>query len=501
MSESYRQILRSSSIMGSAQALAYLIGLIRIKAVAVLLGPAGVGLLSLYTSALALIGTVSALGLSHSSVREVAQAHGQDDAQQVTRTVYTLRRACWVTGLLGWGLAWALAQPISQWLMGAPERAGAIAVLGFTLLLGAINAGQVALLQGLRRIGSLARVSVGSVLVSSAVAVAVYSWLGERGIVPVIIATSAITLAFSYAHSSRIVLVPVNVTWGETVHGTRRLVKLGAAFMWSGLLGTGMDMLTRSLITRQIGLEAAGIYQAAWALSGLFAAFILDAMGADFYPRLAAVIDDHDQANRSVNEQTEIGILLALPGLVAMTVFASELLRLFYSDKFVAGTSVLSWLVASVFARVISWPMGFILYAKGASSLYFAAETMFFVVQGSLLYMLLGRFGIEGAAYASVVTQVVVMTTMLVLGRRLIGFKWSRSVCRLLLLCLGLVITGVLLNQWANFWGRLLAGAALFLCSLLVSIHGLTQRLGPDHKISRIVHAVPGFRRMAVVSK
>lgn len=39
-------------------------------------------------------------------------------------------------------------------------------------------------------------------------------------------------------------------------------------------------------------LDAAEIYQAALALSGLFAGFVLGAMGTDFYPRLTSMIHD-----------------------------------------------------------------------------------------------------------------------------------------------------------------------------------------------------------------
>ena len=45
--KSYRDILRSTSIMGGAQGLNYLVALVRVKLIAVLLGPAGVGLVSL----------------------------------------------------------------------------------------------------------------------------------------------------------------------------------------------------------------------------------------------------------------------------------------------------------------------------------------------------------------------------------------------------------------------------------------------------------------------
>jgi hypothetical protein len=107
--------------MGGAQALNYLVGMVRVKIIAVLLGPAGVGLIGLYSSAVGLVGTVTSLGIASSGVREVALAHGQDDPQAVARTVKVLRRACWATGLLGWALSAAAggaAQPMGVWRHG-----------------------------------------------------------------------------------------------------------------------------------------------------------------------------------------------------------------------------------------------------------------------------------------------------------------------------------------------------------------------------------------------
>ena len=79
----------------------YLIGLLRVKIVAVLLGPTGQGLLGLYTSAMGFIGTVSGLGVGGSSVREVVLAFGRDDAVEAARTIRILRAR-----LLGDGMPW-----------------------------------------------------------------------------------------------------------------------------------------------------------------------------------------------------------------------------------------------------------------------------------------------------------------------------------------------------------------------------------------------------------
>src|SRR5436853_6065858 len=56
---SYSQILKSSSIVGGAQVATLLLGMARIKGVALLIGPAGIGEVSLLVSATQLLANVS----------------------------------------------------------------------------------------------------------------------------------------------------------------------------------------------------------------------------------------------------------------------------------------------------------------------------------------------------------------------------------------------------------------------------------------------------------
>lgn len=480
--------------MGGAQAVNYLVALLRVKIVAVLLGPSGVGLVSLYSSAMTLVGSLTGFGIGSSGVRAVADAYGRDDSIAAARMVQVLRRACWVTGFLGWAVSVALAVPISRWMTGSTAHAWAVAVLGSTLLVGAITGGQMALLQGLRRIGDIARANVAAAVLNTLVAIALYGWLGERGIVPVLIVSALGSLVLSHWFASRIQIEHVDLSWRETLAGAAPLIGLGVAFMWSGLLTAGLDMFTRTLISRQLGVDAAGIYQAAWALSGMFAAFILQAMGADFYPRLTMVIEDHATAVRTVNEQTEIGILLAAPGLLGTLAFAPWVVFLLYSSAFSAASEVLPWMILGIFGRVLSWPMGYILLAMGASRRYMATETVFLALQGLLMWLLIPRFGVMGAAYGFALTYLVYTLAIRVVSRHLIGFRWAADVLRLMVISAGLVLFGfasnVLLSEpWRTLLGSLVCGVGC-----LVSLRGLTKRLGPEHRMTRWAARVPGSR-------
>lgn len=478
--------------MGGANGLNYLVALLRVKIIAVLLGPAGVGLVSLYVSAIGLVGTVSGLGIANSGVREVALAFSQQNPIAAARTVRILRRACWATGLLGWALAAAMAPLLSTWVSGSTEHAFAIALLGVTLVLGAVSSGQTALLQGVRRIGDIARANVAAMLFNTGVAIALYAWLGPRGIVPVLVATAAVSLAVSWWFARRVRVEPVALSWPDTFAGARRLAGLGMAFMWSGLLTAGLDMATRSLITRYLGIDAAGIYQAAWALSGMFAGFILSAMGTDFYPRLTSVIHDHKIASNTVNEQTEIGILLALPGLLGTLAFAPWIMEVFYTKQFLSGSALLPWLVLGIFGRVVSWPLGFIQLAKGASRWFIVTETIFVGFQLGMLLWTLPRFGLVGVAYTFAITYFLYTLAMLCVGKALIGFKWSSEVKKLLMVSGFFVLVSLGVRLAMPGWAGMLAGGTVALAGGILSLRGLAARLGADSRFCKLVCKVPG---------
>lgn len=491
---SYGQILRSSSIVGGAQAVNYLIGLVRTKLVAVLLGPSGVGLVGLYQATTGLVATVSGLGIGQSGVREVAEAQGSGDASRVARTVKTLRRACWFTGVLGWLLTAALAYPLSQWTFGSGERAVAVAFLGCSLLFTAISGGQTALLQGIRRIGDLARINVLSTALGTVVAVALYAWLGERGIVPVLIATAVLQLACSWWFARRVAVAPVALSWAATAASARRLLGLGLAFSWAALLAALVGLAVRALIVRDLGLDANGIYQAAWGLSGAFAGFVLGAMGTDFYPRLTAAVGNHPEANRLVNEQTEVGVLLALPGLIGTLVFAPWVMQIFYSAKFVSGAELLPWFVLGIFGRVVSFPMGYVLLAKGASGWFALSETIASGLLLALSLVLLRTHGLVGTAYAFAILYGFHCLGMAWVSHHLTGFRWSRSALRILGLALLLVVAGLATQHWLPPALCLAVGAVLTAVSGLASLRGIAARLGCHHRLVRAVCRIPGGR-------
>jgi PST family polysaccharide transporter len=205
------------------------------------------------------------------------------------------------------------------------------------------------------------------------------------------------------------------------------LLRLGVVFMASGLLTFGAAYVIRVIVLEQGGVAAAGLYQAAWALGGLYAGFILQAMGTDFYPRLTASAHDHPECNRLVNEQAEISVLLAGPGLIATLSLAPLLMSWFYSAQFDAAGDLLRWICLGMMLRIVAWPMGFIVVAKGAQTIFFWTEVAATVVHVGLAWLLVAKLGTLGAGVAFFGLYVWHTLLIYLIVRRLTGFRWSAA--------------------------------------------------------------------------
>ena len=91
---SHREVFRSSAIIGGASVINMVIGIVKVKVLAVLLGPAGIGLMGLYQNIMGMASTLAGCGMGSSGVRQLAAS--ADEAE----TLSIVRRALWLGNLM-----------------------------------------------------------------------------------------------------------------------------------------------------------------------------------------------------------------------------------------------------------------------------------------------------------------------------------------------------------------------------------------------------------------
>lgn len=421
----YRKIFKSTALIGGTQVITILVGIIRTKVLAILLGPTGVGLVGLYQATTDLIGIAVGFGIPRSGVRQIAVANGTEDEEKIALSSITLRRLTLGTGLLGMLVILLFCNPLSKITFGNYQYGWGIAIVSLVVLFNGIATGQMALLQGMRKLKDMAKCQILGALFGTIMSVLiVYAW-GERAIVWFLVAISAFGVLTTWWYSRKLPIKTSQISTRHMIVEARVLVKTGFAFMVSGLVNTGVLYLTRVLVARELEMSAVGLYSAAITLSSIYVNIILQAMTSDYYPRLAAVAHDNKAVNRMVNEQTEMGLLMAIPGILAMITMAPWILNLFYSQEFSSATNVIRWLLLGVSLQVVSWPMGVILPAKGLSRMMIVAELLKGFVQVISLIVCIDAWGLEGTGISFVITWVVYTLLILLITYKNTGFCWS----------------------------------------------------------------------------
>ncbi len=492
--ESYGQILKSTALIGASSLINVGFGIIRSKALAVLLGPAGIGLIGVFNALSDLCFTAAGLGVQESGVRQIASVRSSGDETGVSRVVTVVRRISLVLGLAGVALLALLSLPLAEVTFGDTSRSGAVAVLGIAVGLRILSGGQIALLQGMRRVADLAKNNVLSAFFSVVIAVPLVYWFGEDGIVPSIVGMAAAALFTSWWYARKVGISSRRLQFWEFTQEAAPLLKLGFAFMASGLLTAGAAFLVRLIVLHNSGVEEAGFYQAAWVLGGIYASFILHAMGVDFYPRLTAAADSNEECSRLVNEQARVSLLLAAPGVLATLTFAPLVMVVFYSPAFQPASDLLRWICLGMMLRIIAWPMGFIVLARGAQKIFFWTEVAATTVNVGLAYILVRTVGLDGAGMAFFGLYVWHSVLIYVIVRRIAGFRWSRENVRLGVSTLAVTAIVFAATEMLPTVPAMAVGTVATVACGFYCLRSLLAILGPEHPLAR---KLPRFLRGA----
>jgi PST family polysaccharide transporter len=486
---SYDVIVRSSAVVAGGQLLSMLISLVRTKALAVMLGPSGVGLMGALSALIDLARTLSGLGASTSGVRNIAEAASRNDELAIRRTTTLLVGLVFAFGVLGALALWAFATPIALVTFASADHAVAVAVVGVAVLLGLLSEAFNARLQGERRLGDYAIAGVVGSLLGTVLAIGIVRWQGADGVALALVAIAGALAASTGWFASRRGRLFATLTEGAVPmrRDVSALLALGLAFMVSSVMVMGANYIVRMIVIREEGLDAAGLYQAAWTIAGLYVGVLLQAMGADFYPRLVGVANDSAACNRMVNEQAQAGVLLACAGVLATITFAPLLVTVLYSNEFAASAQTLRWIALGMAMRIVTWPLGYILVSRQKTGLFVATDLICAVANVALTWLLVRSFGLPGVGLAFLGAYLVHFAVVYPLARRLTGFRWSGQTLRTIVgfaVCLALALTA---TESLPSGLAMIAGSVLTVASALYALHvlrglrawdGLFKRLG-----------------------
>ena len=475
--EEYAHVLKYTGVFGGVQGLNILIGLVRSKLVALILGPAGMGLASLLNTISNFVSQATNLGISFSAVKHLSEIFDSGDKRRIQEFVKTVRAWSMVAAVAGAAVCVAASPLLAGHAFGGEGHTWQVMALAPTVTALALTGGETAILKGARRLRDLALLQVALVVLSLVVAVPIYLIAGISGVIPVITLTAIANLAATARFSLKLFPLQWRGSRRALDEGTA-MVRLGVAFIMSGIFGSGAEMMIRAFLNTTAGLDAVGLYNAGYVLTVTYAGMVFTAMETDYFPRLSAVNHDTLAVNTLANRQIEVTLLVIAPMLALIVTTLPWLIPLLYSGQFTPVTAMAQVAVMGMYPRAMMLPIAYITLAKSHSKAYLAIEGVSAAVLVLATAACFDRWGLTGAGAAILIGNTLDLAVIIVYA----GIRYRYRMSRQVLVYAGLQLPLGVAAYAATFAGttaaRIALGLAAFAASLAVSAYALQKKTG-----------------------
>lgn len=462
----YKSIAKANVLFGGVRLYTILLGIIRSKLVAVILGAEGMGIMGLLLSTTDLVNSATNMGLGASAVRDVALAHSSHDSLRVSSVYSVISKLVWLTGILGTVLVLFFARQLSNYAFSSDEYTTAFRMISIVLLINQLTVAKTVMLQGLRKLQYMAKGTVWGSTIGLLLTIPLYYLYGQKAIVPSIIISSLISYGYNLFFFRKVRIEKVKIHFYDVLSLGKPMIILGVMLSLTGFMDVMQAYIIRTQIAQIGGTAEVGLYNAGYGLISSYVGLVFSSIGTDYYPRLSSVSDSPRQYNEIVNNQMELMLLVLVPLVILYIAFSKELIVILYTKEFLPVKVMTNLLAVGMILRAISWCPGFLYVAKGDKTLYFTIYIIEFSISTTLYIFLYHCYGLVGIGVAFVIQYVIGSISAMIITRLRYKYVLRRNTAgvvffSMLFVCVGLglalaqmAFSSMLMGLWIafSFW-------------------------------------------------
>ena len=468
---SFKSLIKGTSIFGGVQVFQILINLIRGKFIALLLGPDGMGVNSMYVSSTALIQQFASLGINLSIVKEIASDKNTDNPNICNTTIHISIKLIFLTAILGFILCLIFSPVLSKLTFGDYSHIVEFAILSLMVFFTIASAGLSSILQGLHVIKILSKATLVGCITGLIVGVPLYYIFGIKGIVPSMIILSISTFTFNLIGLKKTITISWNpIDLNQYKDKVKHILRLGFVLMAGTLIGTACTYLLNIIIREYGSIEAVGLYQSANSITNQYVGLIFTAMSLDYFPRLSAISTDNLKMRELVNRQIIVTCIIVVPLLCLLILTAPLVIKLILADSFLSVVPLVRWLALGLLFRSMCYPLGYITFAKGNEKRYFLLEGIFGnIIFYSISILMFIRFGKLGLGIGLSIVYTINFILLLILNNKWYEFKLEKTSLNKMLIACFFVISCFICTNLNESWFYSILSFLITLISIIYS--------------------------------
>lgn len=444
------RVIRALGIFGSLEVITMACAIIRTKLVAIWIGAAGVGIISLYNTTLEMLKTVMQLNLRQSAVREISAAPAARQPLLCSAT----RRCGLCIGIVSAIIVALLSPLLSRLTFDTPAYTWGFAVLSLTMFAGAVTSAKSAVLQAMGMLKALARASLWAALLSTAAAVPLFYFFRYDAIVPVLLVFPFSTMLFTLMQPDgtdrRVRHIPA-----ELRRSMAAILRLGGWLTLAVGVTLAADYALRIYINVRGGLATVGLFQAGYTVINSYIGIFFTAISMEFFPRLSATVSRRRLTDVIVGHEITVVSWLLLPVVIIFIAADRLIINILYSSQFEAVLPYMNIAIVATLLRGSSWCMAYMIMAKGDGRAYVVTEVLSAAVMLGSAIPLYNAMGFAGLGIAYLVQYAFYAALTWAVCRRRYGLRLAASVSRLIVAAPVIAAAALALKQ-LSWWAPLL---------------------------------------------
>jgi O-antigen/teichoic acid export membrane protein len=215
-----------------------------------------------------------------------------------------------------------------------------------------------------------------------------------------------------------------------------------------------------------------GLYLAGIAILNYYVNIVFNAMGKDYYPRLAAIHNDNEKVTKIIQQQALIVILIITPIIVIFIAMAPFFIQILYSSKFLGIIGFVKWGILGMLFKSISWSIGYAFIAKGDSKVFLKTTVIFNLLFLGLNMLGFHYYGLEGLGISFFIYYGIHLISVFVIAKLRYKFYFNIDFYKLfsqaLLLCITIFLCSFIEDQ---LYRNLFAGVLGLLSIIFTGYH------------------------------
>lgn len=392
-------LVRTSLLNGIAVAVKIASALVLNKILAVYVGPAGYAIIGQFQNAFSILASFAAGGLVAAGVTKATAQHFDNEAKQHAVWKTAIRFSFGASAIAGIGLIF-LDEKLSQWLLHRADMSSVFIWLALALPAMAANNLLMSIINGKKEVGILVTANIVGSLVSMLVTGLLAFNFGLYG------ALVAFTINPAVAVLTTVVLVAnrnwlkVRFIWGR-MEGVafRELSGFALMGLTSALTVPLSYMLIRDHLVTNLGLAAAGYWQASWKISEIYLMLVTTTLSVYYLPRLAE-IKTSPELKAEIIKVYRFVFPIVVVGAATVYLLRDLIVQTLFTPDFLPMRELFAWQLAGDVIKIGSWILGYILVGRAMVKFFVITEIAFSVSFFVLSWIFVGILGLIGVSVA-----------------------------------------------------------------------------------------------------